>query len=309
MRLNSRPASSAGDRRDGGRIVELACAGRGPAAGAIAIPIGLLLWSDAASMTVPSISEYSGTVASVSSDPKFGTHMTIRAENGPSPDIFFDGVVLDVRVGDRAAVWAENQAGGEWGLKFQSDRETWIDPSYGDLTKPVPPRGLFSALALGGGVALVIVGLAGAYRRIAKSSVARPLPVSAGPPTDVGRAGLQAAAISGAEAASAPTSPSPTAVGRAGTIAQIALALGGVMWVAALMVRATGGLESTTRAGRRWPQLAGHRHTCNRASGCGTGMDPGRSVLLRVFVHGLIGRPLSGQAPVFTYQSVAAHPA
>src|SRR5216684_4163003 len=167
MRLNSRPASSAGDRRDGGRIVELACAGRGPAAGAIAIPIGLLLWSDAASMTVPSISEYSGTVASVSSDPKFGTHMTIRAENGPSPDIFFDGVVLDVRVGDRAAVWAENQAGGEWGLKFQSDRETWIDPSYGDLTKPVPPRGLFSAIALALGgvmwVAALMVRATGCY--------------------------------------------------------------------------------------------------------------------------------------------------
>ena len=127
-------------------------------AGAIAIPIGLLLWSDAASMTVPSISEYSGTVASVSSDPKFGTHMTIRAENGPSPDIFFDGVVLDVGVGDRATVWAENQVGTEWGLKFQSDRETWIDPSYGDLTKPVPPRGLFSALALGGGVPSLLSG-------------------------------------------------------------------------------------------------------------------------------------------------------
>ncbi len=209
-------------------------------AGAIAIPIGLLLWSDAASMTVPSISEYSGTVASVSTDPKFGTHVTIRAENGPSPDIFFDGVVLDVGVGDRATVWAENQVGSEWGLKFESDRETWIDPSYGDLTKPVPPRGLFSTLALGGGVALVIVGLAGAYRRMAKAPAARPLSVSAGPPTDVGRAGLKPASISGAEAASAPTPPSPTAVGRAGTIAQIAPALGGVMWVAALMVRATG---------------------------------------------------------------------
>jgi len=208
-------------------------------AGAIAIPLGLLWLSD--STAVPSISQYSGTVASVSSDPKFGTHVTLYGENGVSPDIFFDGVVLDVGVGDRATVWAENQAGGEWGLKFQSDRETWIDPAYGgDLTKQLPPYGLFSVLALGGGPALVLVGLAAAYRRIAKGSVARPLAVSAGPPTDLGRAGLQPAAISGVEEASAPTPPPPPAVGRAGTIAQIALALGAVMWVAALMVRATG---------------------------------------------------------------------
>jgi len=38
-------------------------------------------------------------------------------------------------------------------------------------------------------------------------------------------------------------------------------------------------------------------------------MDPGRSVLLRVFMLGLIGRASAGQAPVFTYQSVTAHPA
>jgi len=207
-------------------------------AGALAIPLGLLWWSD--STAVPSISQYSGPVASVSSDPKFGTHVTLNGENGVSPDIFFDGVVLDVTVGDRATVWAEFGPGFWMGLKFQSDRETWIDPAYGgDLTNPPPPYGLFSVLALGGGPALLLVGLAGAYRRIAKSPVARP-PVSAGPPTDIGRAGLQPAAISGAEAASAPTPPSSTPVGRVGTIAQIALALGCVMWVAALIVRATG---------------------------------------------------------------------
>src|SRR6266566_7702698 len=110
-------------------------------AGAIAIPLGLLWLSD--STAVPSISQYSGPVASVSSDPKFGTHITLHGENGVSPDIFFDGVVLEVRVGDRATVWAENQANGEWGLKFVSDRETWIDPAYGgDLTNPPPPYGL-----------------------------------------------------------------------------------------------------------------------------------------------------------------------
>ena len=204
-------------------------------AGAIAIPLGLLWWSD--STAVPSISQYSGPVASVSSDPKFGTHVALHGENGVSPDIFFDGVVLDVTVGDRATVWAENQAGGEWGLKFQSDRETWIDPAYGgDLTNPLPPYGLFSVLALGGGPALVLVGLAGAYRRIANGPVAIQMSAARIPaPTQAAATDLQPASVTGAPEGLALT-PRPPNAGRAGTVAQIALALGGTTGLASLVL-------------------------------------------------------------------------
>ena len=225
-------------------------------AGAIAVLLGLLWWGDASSSSGPTVRVFSGTVASVSSDPKFGMH--VRLEQPVSADFSFENgeypALPDVRVGDRVTIWAENSTSSQgielWtGIKLQSSRGTWVDTIFGgDLNPPVhPPFGLMAILASCLGAAMILLGLVGAYRRYVAAASVRPDTAAAAtvatvPPAEP--AGQPAAVLVGAE------NSAPAPMPRAGKAALVAVALGCGIWLAALIV--SGACPSRALAPLMW---------------------------------------------------------
>ncbi len=200
------------------------------AAGGVNVLVGLGCWflaSSTTSLSIQGIQVYSGTVVSVSSDPKVGTYVMLDGPGDRSLDFFFDSPdypnLPDVRVGDQVTIWAEHYVGFEAAIKLQSSRGTWVATIRGEDLNPTTPLPAYGPLVILG------LGLGGLMTATAALGIVRRRPLGAGADHRV------------------PTTASPAGLGHATAVAAGwggrtstalgALAAGADLWVAAWTVQ------------------------------------------------------------------------
>ncbi|HEX9561179.1 MAG TPA: hypothetical protein VGA76_08095 [Candidatus Dormibacteraeota bacterium] len=200
------------------------------AAGGVNVLVGLGCWflaSSTTSLSIQGIQVYSGTVVSVSSDPKVGTYVMLDGPGDRSLDFFFDSPdypnLPDVRVGDQVTIWAEHYVGFEAAIKLQSSRGTWVATIRGEDLNPTTPLPAYGPLVILG------LGLGGLMTATAALGIVRRRPLGAGADHRV------------------PTTASPSGLGHATAVAASwggrtstalgALAAGADLWVAAWTVQ------------------------------------------------------------------------